>query len=63
MKEHLFFYAEWKEGELVTIEFSTVRENQLGSQQKKVKSLKGLLLAKNKKDIKQTLALAGAIYK
>jgi hypothetical protein len=38
-------------------------ENQLGSQQKKVKSLKGLLLAKNKKDIKQTLALAGAIYK
>jgi len=27
MKEHLFFYAEWKEGELVTIEFSTVRES------------------------------------
>jgi hypothetical protein len=50
-----------KKVNLLPLSSQQVREDQLRSQQKEVKSRKGLLLAK-KGDIKQTLASAGAIF-
>jgi hypothetical protein len=49
-----------KKVNLLRLSSQQVREDQLRSQQKEVKSLKGLLLAK-KGDIKQALASAGAV--
>ena len=46
---------------LLPLSSQQVREDQLQSQQKEVKSCKGLLLAK-KGDIKQALASAGAVF-
>jgi len=49
-----------KKVNLLPLSSQQVREDQLQSQQKEVKSLKGLLLAK-KGDIKQALASTGAV--
>ena len=50
-----------KKVNLLPLSYQQVREDQIRSRQKEVKSSKGLLLAK-KRDIKQALASAGAVF-
>jgi len=50
-----------KKVNLLPLSSQQVREDKIRSQQKEVKSRKGLLLAK-KRDIKQALASAGAVF-
>ena len=50
-----------KKVNLLPLSSQQVREDQIRSRQKEVKSSKGLLLAK-KRDIKQALASAGAVF-